>query len=893
MEAHCGRSAFKRQARNIGRAYRSQAMDLISICRIGLAFSRDALQTAHEDVELRSVLRACDLALHSAADSGQKVNDDVNNLFEKATRMLYRYFGRWHCRFLCQARAILLKGPHVNGEEKWRPKMMITFVLLRSPLAALHDPETVIVRQILSAKPSLSEILWNFGRYKDRARVTLEENPHFYSSLPADESAFTPLFRRHPLGDLSKALKSHDTVYVLVDRPGRMFLETEGEKRSFGNVWTLNDTLILKDRNGVLEGEQSIRTFRIGGNIRYYERPAVFSNSESLSRLDHSSLRPIITTPSNSLTACSPFEDWTVLRRSALCSSGISTYGTQDTSWLSWSSNDLGSFLLPPTYERPGYPVLYTGIETLNDDILLNVFNCYRLDDEGSWNSRLGWRMLSHVCRSWRHLIYESMSRLKMHILCTNGSPLVDTLAHLSALPLVIDYQYATTTIDKRDALGISQALQLRDRVRHVVLHIPSSSLDELLVFMGELFPILEQLSISATTEGTSPMLPETFLAPNLRHLTLSGIRLPRELLLSAVSLVTLTLTGIKATGYFLPKHLVTHLQSSPNLEVLSVGFSVPLPSPSAEWELFNALQPPVTLPSLKRLIFRGVNAFLESLIAQIRTPLLRLLDITLFNQLAFISPHLSHFTNATQGLKLPIGAIVFNRNSVTIVTRRRRGERRRDNESSSFSLQVVCKQFDWQIDSAAQICRSLMPMLSGVEQLALNLYGQIIPSEFGDGAVDGMTWRELLEPFVRARELRICRALTKELSSAFLADDVGSDPGLLPGLLVLAPDIEEEQAANAFSSFVNTCQVAGRPVRLFYSPPRPSSFMPRPPSSPWLPPHARRLSSSANLPSTSSWHAEFEDIFDQRFVPFTASMPTGSWTGWNTYILRPQFVRI
>ena|SRR6266702_3731100 len=99
---------------------------------------------------------------------------------------------------------------------------------------------------MLSAKPSVSEILWNFSRYKDRARITLEQNPHFYSNLPAEESAYTPMFKRHPLGDLILALKPYDTVYVLVDRPGRVFLETEGRKRSFGNVWMLNGTLIFK-----------------------------------------------------------------------------------------------------------------------------------------------------------------------------------------------------------------------------------------------------------------------------------------------------------------------------------------------------------------------------------------------------------------------------------------------------------------------------------------------------------------------------------------------------------------------------------------------------------------------------------------------------------------------
>lgn len=106
------------------------------------------------------------------------------------------------------------------------------------------DLDNLIHSEMLSAKPSLSEILWNFSRYKDHARITLEQNPHFYSCLPADKSEFTPMFRCQPR-DLS-VLKPNDAVYVLVDRPGCVFLETEQEKRRFGNVWMLNGTQIFK-----------------------------------------------------------------------------------------------------------------------------------------------------------------------------------------------------------------------------------------------------------------------------------------------------------------------------------------------------------------------------------------------------------------------------------------------------------------------------------------------------------------------------------------------------------------------------------------------------------------------------------------------------------------------
>ena len=100
----------------------------------------------------------------------------------------------------------------------------------------------------LSTGSSLPEILWNFSRYKDRARITLEQNPHFYLRCPADESAYTATLRRHPLQDTSGALEHNDTLYVLFDRPGRVFLETEHwhKPRIFGNIWLLNGLLIFR-----------------------------------------------------------------------------------------------------------------------------------------------------------------------------------------------------------------------------------------------------------------------------------------------------------------------------------------------------------------------------------------------------------------------------------------------------------------------------------------------------------------------------------------------------------------------------------------------------------------------------------------------------------------------
>ncbi|KAH9004600.1 hypothetical protein EDB86DRAFT_1965740 [Lactarius hatsudake] len=267
---------------------------------------------------------------------------------------------------------------HAKSENKWGPTTTINFVLLRSPLLSPHDPETIIVSQELSADASFAEILWNFSRYKGRARVTLEQSPHFYLRCPADESAYTSTFRRRPLQDPSGALEHNDTVYVLFDRPGRVFLDIEYKPRIFCNVWFLNGCLIFRDNSGVIEGEQLVRDSNIRGKLWFWEQPVVYDDGdECRSRMEHSYLRPILTTPlADRRSVDGASEDWTVLSHLASHSINIHISIVREVS-ASTSSLDLAP--PPPTSERPGYPVHYTTIYMLNDDILLNIFDDYRL----------------------------------------------------------------------------------------------------------------------------------------------------------------------------------------------------------------------------------------------------------------------------------------------------------------------------------------------------------------------------------------------------------------------------------------------------------------------------------------------------------------------------------
>ena len=397
-----------------------------------------------------------------------------------------------------------------------------------------------------------------------------------------------------------------------------------------------------------------------------------------------------------------------------------------------------------------------------------------------------------------------------MHIQCTMGSPMVNTLDHLPMLPLFLHYHYShhsAPTILEQDELKIYQTLRLHGRIRHFELSLSPSILQKALTLMNENFPILEHLSLSrgSFSDHLPLTLPKAFLAPNLRHLTLFDIGLPKRLrlLTSTVSLITLNLRNIQASSYFRPKLLVARLQSLPLLEELTITFSIPITRPSTERELLGEEGAPITLPNLKSLQFHGVGAYLESLVAQIRVPLLRQLSIRLFNQIAFALPHLSYLINNTKVFKLSRARVNFYHNEVSIST---------NNDGVlgriSFFFNVRCKPLDWQIDCAAQICHTLIPTLSDVEELRLVLGYREIPTEMRNGAIDGATWQDLLRTFIGVKQLRIDNALSEELSRALQVDEVGLDPGFLPNLQSI------HAWDNRFASFIDTRQVVGRPVQ-------------------------------------------------------------------------------
>ena len=506
-------------------------------------------------------------------------------------------------------------------------------------------------------------------------------------------------------------------------------------------------------------------------------------------------------------------------------------------SWnfLSWQVRQLRSddsssltiqLALPSPMSERGYNVPFRTIHWVNDDILLGIFNCYRLDQIQYWNDRLGWRNLSQVCQRWRYIIYECSSHLGMYIECTSGRHMVNTLDHLPLLPLSV--QYHVPTVPMQDELGLYRTLRLHGRILHTGLSLPPSILHKALALMDGNFPILENIYISNPFSRYSPLpktppvtppetltLPKAFLAPNLRHLTLCGNGLPKRLhlLTSTVSLVTLELI-IPTSSYLRPRLLVARLRSLPLLKELTIFLKIPIPRPSTEMELLGEKRDPITLPSLKTLRFIGVGAYLESFVAQIRVPLLKKLDIRLFNQIAFVLPQLFYLINNTNVFKLSGARVNFCHHEVSVSMSHDR--------IGPLYFAVRCKPVDWQIDCAAQICHGLIPTLSGVEELSLVNDGQVIPTEMQNGGIDSATWHDLLRTFIGVKQLCIDDRLKEELSRALQVDEVGLDPSFLPNLLSIGVmdetftlSIGARPTDNLFTSFIDTRQVVGRPVHV------------------------------------------------------------------------------
>ena len=474
-------------------------------------------------------------------------------------------------------------------------------------------------------------------------------------------------------------------------------------------------------------------------------------------------------------------------------------------------------------------------IHMLDDDSLINVFYFCRpvaLDHEGigldgpsKENFKLErdlerwWYKVAQVFQRWRYLMLASPSYLKLFLVCTNGTPLADMLAHLPPLPLIINYVVGyrlgyrnRRRLTAKDEEAILLALQHRDRVRRIHLRIPIAKLQRVVVAMGDHFPILEYVYIAPYGKHERLMLPRTFQAPRLRHLILQGFAYPIGSLLLATpaGLVTLSLENILPSTYFHPSDLLPWLALMPQLETLGISFRSPVLDRDIGRRLLRSpTLTPLTLPNLRWFEFQGVSAYLEALLARLIAPLLQRLKISFFFQLNYTVPHLLQFMSTAENLKFSSARVIFKSEAVVVTALPRKGDWIYD--ASKLVVRCELPGLSSRVNSTARFFNALHQVFSPVEHLTLDHDGL-----FSLGGVIATQWRELLRLFPNVKNLAVENGLELfgKLSRSLLMDDIEPPLELFPELNELRI-FGGGDTGDKFKPFINARQVSGHPIRL------------------------------------------------------------------------------
>ena len=450
-------------------------------------------------------------------------------------------------------------------------------------------------------------------------------------------------------------------------------------------------------------------------------------------------------------------------------------------------------------------------IDTLHDDVLLAIFDFYM--DEISDGVLYGkqeievWLPLVHVSRRWRSVVFGSPRRLNLRLACTPMTPARDMLGVWPALPVVV-WSHVTYRAESVD--NITAALERSDRVCQVSLvNLRSSQLEKVLAAMQKPFPELTHLELY--THDTVQVLSDSLLggsAPHLRLLRLQGIPLPGlpTLLLSATHLVDLHLYDIPHSGYMSPEAMVSALSTLANLRSLLFEFQSPRSRPDQACR-----RPPPSIRSVLPIItfcFRGVNEYLEDIVARIDAPRLDLLSIDLFNDIVFDTPQLFQFINRTPTLKSFGKARVYFGDyggTVNLFSQ--------PSVHGELFVTIRCGELDWTVSFLEQVSTSCFPRLSVLEDLYIFKVQHRQP-HWQDN-IENTSWLEILHPFTAVKNLYLCEEFAPRIVPALQELVEGRATDVLPALenIFLERLQESGPVQEGIVQFVATRQVAGYPT--------------------------------------------------------------------------------
>ena len=361
-------------------------------------------------------------------------------------------------------------------------------------------------------------------------------------------------------------------------------------------------------------------------------------------------------------------------------------------------------------------------IGMLLDDVLLEIFDfCRRIvhDDYPFWpavHPVSNWCILVHVCRRWRQIIFESLHRLNLRILCTHRTLVSTNLGVWPALPIVLEL-FSKRRLEPQDEQNVITALQHQDRVCSVRLYTASSQLAKVVAVMQEPLPMLTDLYMRQTDfTVNTPVLTAEFLggfAPHMQEVTLYHIPFPAlpTLLLSTSDLVTLNLFQIPKSGYISPEKMVACLAALPRLQMFTI-----------EFRQFASFRPdqmhpsPVTrhtLPSLTDFTFSGEFKYLEDLVAQIDSPRLERVSIVYVEPPDHLqATQLSEFIDRSIGPELtPSRHALVHFHSGVALTLTRKYPNSPNCDRRSVVATISRRSFEWELPDVERVLSQFSAM--------------------------------------------------------------------------------------------------------------------------------------------------------------------------------------
>ena len=413
----------------------------------------------------------------------------------------------------------------------------------------------------------------------------------------------------------------------------------------------------------------------------------------------------------------------------------------------------------------------------------------------------------------------ESTSCLKLRLLCRPETPVAERLIHFPHLPLIVECNG-----------GIGQGPSLKNMLlpfqhpdRVYSINITGWEVGHAFREQGgaldKAFPVLETLTLSSEFGLDNPLLPRNFMTPHLLSLILRGLSfsVASSFLTNAANLISLRLQYIPDYSESLPKDLVEVLSSLPRLEDLSIifidsGYSIGGLLP----ELRRTRTPDqitrVVLSNLSTLIYAGVGAYLENLLALISTPLLQRFDVTYHPCRPFTVPCISEFLGTIHNLNFQRVEVwldeVWVARSVIIIYHL--GQSSDTLSYLKFTIDEAYYGRREQVGFARQICRTMAPVHPILQDLTL---------EYRESGESPITYSPSHSFLLSLKGVTTLRLLDKDLAAEF-ADALWLklDNGvvikeLLPMLSELVVVCREDRVLERLVSFIDERRLAGHHI--------------------------------------------------------------------------------